>query len=171
MSDASAGVGDGLRPPEPLGEHHDLTAFACGRDDLDRWLKERARDSEGRSARTYVVTRGDRVVAFHCVSAGSVVRSSLPRRLRHGNPDPVPLIVIGRLAVDSEFHGRGLGSGLLKDALSRALAASRAIGVRAVLVHAIDDEAAAFYARFGFLPSPIDARTLMLPIDTIAAAL
>lgn len=158
-------------PPEALSDVHDLTQFDCGNADLDRWLRQRARTSEGATARTFVVAAGGHVVAYYCLAAGSVVPRELPRKIRHNNPEQVPVIVIGRLAVDRAFQGRGFGKGLLKDAILRALQAAQSIGVRAIVVHAIDDRAAAFYKKFGFLPSPLDARTFILPVATAAAAL
>jgi predicted N-acetyltransferase YhbS len=94
----------------------------------------------------------------------------MPRKIRHGVPDPVPLVLLGRLAVDSKFHGARIGKGLLKDALARALAISEIVGTRAVVVHAIGDEAAAFCAKAGFVEFPLGTRTLFLPIETIISS-
>lgn len=119
-----------------------------------------------------MVCAGSRVVGYYCLAAGSVIRTDLPSaKLRRNTPPQVPVIVIGRLAVDKQFQRRRIGAGMLKDAITRALKASRTIGVRAILVHAVDDAAAAFYRSYDFLPSPTDARTLLLPIETAAAAL
>lgn len=135
-------------------------------------MRERALHSEGRSARTYVVTAAGRVLAYSCLAAGAVVRSNLGRvKLRASMPDQVPVIVLGRLAVDRAWQARGLGRGLLKEGIVRALGASDLIGVRAILVHAIDEAAVAFYRRFGFLDSPVQPRTLLLPLETARAAL
>jgi GNAT superfamily N-acetyltransferase len=162
--------GPQLRPPERLSAAHDISGFDCGKPDLNDWLVRQARRSEGRSARTYVATADSRVVGFYCLAAGSVIRDQMPNaNLRRNVPEQVPVIVLGRLAVDKKFAGRGFGKGLLKDALLRCLNVSEAVGARAVLVHAIDDEACGFYRKFGFLPFPTSSRTLILPIDTVKA--
>lgn len=160
-----------LGPPAPISSHHDCSRFACGHDALDDWLRLRALENEGKSARTFVVSRGIEVVGYYCLAAGSERRANVPRKIRHGLPDPVPLILIGRLAVDRSCHGRKIGAGLLKDALVRAASAAQAVGARAILVHAIDEAASSFYAHFGFIEWPADSRTLFLPMETIARAL
>ena len=159
-----------LRPPERLGDRHDLAAFDCGKPDLNDWLVHRARVGEGRSARTYVLASASRVIGYYCLAAGSVSRAELPKAsLRRNLPLQVPVIVIGRLAVDTRFWARGFDRALLRDALMRCLGAAEAIGVRAVLVHAIDEDARAFYRKFGFLPFPDNPSTLVLPLETVMA--
>lgn len=109
-----------------------------------------------------------RVIGYYTISTAMAHRSGLPNaKLRRGMPDEVPLLLIGRLAVDKEYRNRGLGSNLLTDALRRCLIAAATAGVRAVIVHAIDDEAAMFYERHGFLRSPLGERTLLMPIETV----
>jgi GNAT superfamily N-acetyltransferase len=159
-------------PPEPLGASHDLSRFDGGKDALNDWLRSKAARSEGRSARCYVVCEGAVVVGYYCLAAGAVMHAParLPRTLRANLPDPAPVLLLGRLAVDKAHHGRGIGKGLLKDALQRALAASRVIGARAIVVHALDDDAAAFYAGFGFRPFPGEPRTMFLAMETVAGA-
>jgi GNAT superfamily N-acetyltransferase len=160
-----------LQPPRPLAEVDDVAAFRCGRPELDAWLQT-ALTRSTRTARTYVVCDGSRVAGYYCLAAGAVTRGNLATaRARRNTPEDVPVIVIGRLAVDSAWQGHGIGAGLLRDALIRSADASRQIGVRAVLVHTIDDSAAGFYRRYGFVPSPINARTLMLPVETVVAGL
>lgn len=159
----------------PLGPGHDLSAFRNGlHSELDTWFRERALASEGFSARTYVLcskSHPTRVVGYHCISTALEQRSALPNaRLRKGMPDQVPLLLIGRLAVDQDWRGRGLGSMLLQDALRRCIAASDIAGARAVIVHAIDATAAAFYVKHGFRPSPLGENVLFLPMETIRAA-
>lgn len=165
---ATAG-GPKLRPPEPIADSHDLANFDCGRPELDAWLKHHALD--GRSARAYVVAVDNRVVAYYCLSAGSVIRGDLPKKAQRNTPEQIPIILIGRLAVDRKFQSRGFGKGLLKDAVLRVLQASETIGIRAIVVHAIDDEAAEFYRKFGFVASTLTARTLVLTIETAKQAL
>jgi GNAT superfamily N-acetyltransferase len=158
--------------PESLSDAHDLTAFDCGTPELNKWLRTRAAIADGKTSRTYVITHDTRVVAYYCLSAGSILREDLPSsKLRRNTPEHVPVIIIGRLAVDRSCQGQGYGKGLLKDAILRSLAAAAGIGVRAILVHAIDDAAAAYYRSHGFLPTSLNARTLVLPIETATAAL
>lgn len=158
--------------PEPLTDRHDLAAFDCGVPDLNEWLKNRARAAQGRTARSYVVVRDARVVAYYCMMAGQIERAGLPSsKLRRNMPDTIPVLVIGRLAVDQSCHGLGYGRGLLKDAVMRGIAAAEQIGVRAIVINAKSDAIAAFYRRCGFLSSSLDAQTLILPIETAVNAL
>lgn len=164
--------GPRLRAPEPLSGDHDASSFDCGNGDLNKWLQERARTAEGLTARTYVVPQGSRVVGYYCLAAGSVTRSDLPRKLRHDTPEQIPILLIGRLAVDVSFQGHGIGRGLLKDAVLRCLTISGAVGARAIVVHAIDDERAIrFYPKYGFVACPLNARTFILPIEAARASL
>lgn len=164
--------GAGIRPPEPLSSAHDLAAFDCGNDDLNDWLKRRALASEGRSARTTVLCDGQRVAGYYCLATGAIERESLASaKLRKNLPDPIPILVLGRLAIALDYQGRGLGKALLKDAILKTITASEIAGLRALAVHAIDDAAARFYKKSGFVPSPLNPRTLLLPIETARAAL
>jgi len=139
---------------------------------MDAWLKQRAMKSEAaRYARTYVVCRDDVVVGYYALVMGSVVRTEAPGKLRRNAPDPIPVIILARLAVDTGHQGHAIGAGLLKDGLLRSLQASSLVGARAVLVHAITAEAVRFYERFGFEAFPAGSQTLFLPIEAIAAAL
>lgn len=161
-----------LIAPTPLTPGHDVTAFDCGEPALDNWLKHRALKNESRFSRTYVVCAGDRVVGYYALSAGAVERAAAPGKLRRNAPDAVPVSVIGRLAVDREWAGRGLGADLLADALRRIALASQSIGIGAVLVQAKDARARAFYlACAEFVEFPADRRTLFLPIETVVGAL
>jgi len=159
-------------PPVPISADHDVSSFSCGVEALDVWLKQRAMKSEAdRYARTYVVCREAAVVGYYALVMGSVLRSATSSKLRRNAPDPIPVIILARLAVDTRYMGHAIGAGLLKDALSRSLQASGLVGARAVLVHAISPEAVSFYARFGFAEFPSGSQTLFLPIESIAAAL
>lgn len=161
-----------ISPPAPIKNEHDITQFDCGKPFLTDWLKNLAMKSEGKTARTYVVCEGTIVVGYYSLATGGVVRAEVPKVLsRHGTPSTVPVVILGRLAVDARHHKQGIGLGLLQDALRRALEVSVAIGAAAVLVHAIDDDAKAFYTNYGFVAFPADSRTLFLPMDTIAASL
>jgi GNAT superfamily N-acetyltransferase len=160
-----------LAAPVALTSSHDLTAFDCGVDALNDWLKHRALKNEARFSRTYVVCNGNTVVACFCISAGAVERAAAPGKLRRNAPDAIPVSVIGRLAVSKSHAGRGLGADILADALTRIAAASQSIGIAAVLVHAKDDSARRFYmACAEFIEYPEDSRTLFLPIETVVTA-
>jgi GNAT superfamily N-acetyltransferase len=160
-----------ITPPAPLDPSHEITAFDCGKPALTDWLRVHAAKNEGRGSRTYVVCEGKRVIGYYALAAGAVERARAPSNLARNTPDPIPVFVLGRLAVDQSFHGKRIGEGLLRDALKRCLGASREIGARAVLVHALDDEAVGFYLSYGFKPFPTEARTLYLPMSQIVAAL
>lgn len=157
-----------LSAPIPLTPDHDLSAFDCGEPALNDWLRHRALKNESRFSRTYVVCAGNRVVAYFCISAGSVERGAAPGRMRRNAPERIPVPVIGRLAVNLDNAGKGLGADLLADALRRIASASRIIGVGAVMVLAKDDAARRFYPRCAeFIEYPQDSRTLFLPIETV----
>jgi GNAT superfamily N-acetyltransferase len=160
-----------LSAPVPLTAAHDLSAFDCGVPALNDWLTQRALKNESRFSRTYVVCEGMRVVGYFCISAGAVERAAAPGKLRRNAPDSIPISVIGRLAVSRDYAGKGLGADLLADALRRIAVASESIGIGAVLVHAKDDRAKAFYlACAEFMEHPADSRILFLPIETVVAA-
>jgi GNAT superfamily N-acetyltransferase len=164
----------GVLPPERLGAQHDLTHFRNGKhDSLDSWLRDRALVSEGLSARTYVVCAAEaptRVIGYYAISTAMAHRSGLPTaKLRRGMPDEIPLLLIGRLAVDLTYQKRGLGTDLLIDALRRCLTAAETAGARGVITHAIDNEAMAFYEHHGFVRSPLSERTMLMPIETAMA--
>jgi GNAT superfamily N-acetyltransferase len=163
-----------IQPPERLRSDHDLSEFQNGmHSSLDDWLRDRALASEGLSARTYVVcdvARQATVVGYYAISTAMEQRIALPSaKLRRGMPEQVPLLLIGRLAVDRAFRGFGVGTELLSDALRRCLAASDIAGARGVVAHAIDDAATRFYQHHGFMPSPLGERVMLLPIETVRA--
>ncbi len=154
-----------LSAVEPLHENHDLTRFDCGRHpSLNQWLRRYALvNQRNESARTYVVCRGSAVVGYYSLAAGSVAKEEAPARIAKGlAKHPVPVVILARLAVDHREQGRGLGKALLKDALLRIVSAADTIGVRAVLVHALDEAARDFYRKFGFEESPVGEFQLML---------
>jgi GNAT superfamily N-acetyltransferase len=160
-----------LCAPVPLVASHELGSFDCGVSVLNDWLKHRALKNESRFSRTYVVCDDARVVAYFCISAGAVQRETAPGKVRRNAPETIPISVIGRLAVDLEYAGKGLGADMLSDALRRIAVASQSIGIGAVLVQAKDDHARAFYmACAEFIEHPVDSRTLFLPIETIVGA-
>ena len=150
--------------PIPIVADHDTSAFSCRLESLNQWLRRRALANAASGAtRTYVVcAEWQRVVGYYALAAGSLDFEVAPSRLRRNMPDPLPGIVLGRLAVDESWAGRGVGGGLLKDAVLRSIQAADIVGARALLCHAIDDEAKAFYARHGFVESPMQPLTMML---------
>jgi GNAT superfamily N-acetyltransferase len=158
-----------VRSPVKLEATHVLEAFDCGDEDLNRWLQRQAAKSElGGAARTYVVRDPENhVVAYYCLASGSVVRNEAPGLVSRNMPDPIPVMVIGRLAVDLKYQNQKLGAALLKDALLRVVQASEIVGIRAVLVHAISDKAKAFYLKHGFQESPGHPMTLMVSLARV----
>lgn len=160
-----------FRPPAPITAAHDLSGFTSRHETLNEWLRKHALKNEGATARTYVVALGHVVVGYYTLASGGVARATLPRRFRHNSPEQIPLVVLGRLATDRNFEGRGIGSGMLQEAIRRTVASSQTVGVRGLLVHAIDDDAAAFYKKYDFLATPTEPRTLLLPVETAIAAL
>ncbi|MBX5030198.1 GNAT family N-acetyltransferase [Rhizobium lentis] len=161
-----------LSPPAPLADHHELAEFRSGVPELDDWLRRRARANQASGAsRTFVVCEANRVVAYYALASGAVRQPEAPGRFRRNMPDPIPVAVLGRLAIDRAYQGRGLGRALVRDAGLRLLNAAEIIGIRALLVHAISDEARAFYEAVGFLPSPSDPMMLMVGLHDLDSAL
>jgi GNAT superfamily N-acetyltransferase len=161
---------DNLRSPEKLNLSHHINGFDSGNSQLDDWLKNRAiKNAMEGASRTYVLCTEDVVIGFYCLANGSVVQSVATGKVRRNMPDPIPVMVIGRLAIDRSWQGKGLGRALLRDAILRTLQASEIAGIRAILVHAISEKAKVFYEKCGFMASPIDEMTLMIRIkDAIA---
>lgn len=171
---ANSVAGAPLSGVEPLTRQHSVAAFDCGSQlALNEWLRHFAwTNQRNETSRTYVVHRGGRVVGFYSIAAGSARKEETPARVSKGLANhPVPMILLTRLAVDKSEHGTGLGKALLKDALRKIANAADIIGARAVLVHAIDESAAAFYRHFGFEQSPIDDLHLMLLLKDLRANL
>jgi GNAT superfamily N-acetyltransferase len=162
-----------LCPPEPLTAEHDVSAFSCGKPALDAWLKRRALSNQQRGfTAVMVVHDAGRVVGYYGLAPTAVMPTLLPRSIRTGQPpDPVPCLLLGQLAVDQGWIGRGVGTGLVKHALARCVAAAALIGGRALIVNAVDAEAAAFWRRRGFLTSRDDALVLFRSISDIAVSL
>jgi predicted N-acetyltransferase YhbS len=162
-----------LNNPVPLEAKHDYSAFDCEVPALNSYLKKFAlQNQRNQSARTYVATRGEIVVGYYTLAAASARREETPARVAKGLAAyPVPVILLARLAVDASEKGKGLGTGLLKDALLRSVQAANIVGCRAVMVHAKDEAASTFYQRFGFEPSPTDPFRLFLLMKDIKAAL
>ncbi len=153
-----------LFAPTPLTSDHDVSGFSCGEPSLDNWLKRRALANQTNGAsRTFVVTDDEnRVLGFYSLATGAVRHIEATRSIRQNMPDPVPVMVLGRLAVDRQVQGKHLGGALLQDALQRCLLVSQNAGVRALMVHALNERARQFYEHYGFRESPVHPMTLML---------
>ena len=137
--------------PHPLTSAHDVSAFDCAVPELNDWLTRRALQNEAaRASRTFVVIGDGRVVGYYALATGAIAHAMATGRVRRNMPEPIPVMVIARLAVDHEYQGTGLGSALLRDALLRTFAVAEAVGIRAVLLHAMTDEAKRFYIHHGF---------------------
>jgi len=162
-----------LSTPEPLSAEHDVSAFACGKPALDNWLRTRALSNQQKGFTAVIVVHdAGRVVGYYGLAPTAVMPAVMPRSIRTGQPpDPIPCLLLGQLATDAGYAGRGIGTGLLKHALTRCVAAAGLVGGRALMVNAIDGEAAAFWRRRGFLPSRDDGLILFRSMADIAASL
>jgi GNAT superfamily N-acetyltransferase len=156
-----------LHAPEPLSPEHQVNSFACGEPVLDEWLKRRALGNQTSGAsRTFVVTTSQKeVMGYYALAAGAVAHQDATRSIRQNMPDPVPVMVLARLAVDARAQGMKLGAAMLQDALQRCVLVSQNTGVRAMLVHALNDRARQFYEYYGFKASPTHSMTLMLRLN------
>jgi len=163
-------------PPVPIAADHRLDSFTCGKQPLVEWLKAHALANEDKASRTYVVViqsdeGAGEVAAYYTLAFGSLILAEVPRKIRHGLPNPVPVMVLGRLAVDRNHGGKGLGPALLREAMQRTAQAADIAGLRALIVHAIDDEAVSFYAKYGFQIFPAGTRIMILPIEALRQAI
>lgn len=159
--------------PEPLTSAHDLSEFSCGKPSLDHWLKARAMSNQEKGFTAVIVVHtAMKIIGYYGLSPTAVVPAILPRSIRTGQPpNPVPCLLLGQLAVDVSWTGKGIGSGLLKHALHRSVAAANLIGGRALVVNAIDAEAADFWRRQGFVPSRDDPFVLFRSLLDVAASI
>ena len=154
-----------INTPVLLDTKYDLQPFSCGYPNLDRWLKDRALPNQGTGAsRCYVLAYDRRVIGFYALASGGVAALEAPGRIKRNMPDPIPVMILARFAIDAGWQGKGLGRDLLRDAILRTLKAAEIGGIRALLTHAKDERAAAFYERSGFIPSPIRPLTMFLPL-------
>ena len=163
----------GIAAPEPLSQNHDLSDFCSGIPELDSWLLKKALKSQNRNnAKVYVVrdTGTQKVIGYYAIAMGGVQREIAIPALKRNSPNPIPMVVLGRLAVHRAYHEQGIGAGLLKDCVKRAVYAMEVIGGAGILVHAIDETAKSFYKKFGFTESGFDEMTLMARICDIRAA-
>ena len=161
-----------MKRPSPLAGQHDCERFDCGAVPLDEWLRKRARANQlSGASRTFVAVDDARVVAYYALAAGSVDVRAATGRMRRNMPEPIPVAVLGRLAIDRSWQGQGLGRALFRDAALRVRQAAEAIGVRGILVHAVSEEARAFYLALGLESSSLAPMTLMATLGDIDAAL
>ena len=157
-----------LSRPEPLAEAHELNDFFSGVASLDDWLKRRARANQVSGAsRTFVVADGHKVVGYYALASGAITVDSSVGRFRRNMPNPIPVAVLGRLAIDRAQQGRGLGRALFRDGALRVAHAADTVGIRGIVVHAISEQARAFYLALGFEPSPADPMTLMITLANV----
>jgi GNAT superfamily N-acetyltransferase len=162
-----------ISKPEPLVAAHDVSEFSCGKPSLDRWLKTRALSNQEKGfTAVMVVHEANKVVGYYGLAPTAVLPATLPRSIRTGRPpDPVPCLLLGQLAADQNYIGKGIGTGLLKHALQRCVTAASLIGGHALIVNAVDTEAANFWKRRGFIPSKDDPLILLRSIADIAASI
>lgn len=162
-----------LSPPVALADSHDIESFKSGESSLDDWLRRRARANQVSGAtRTYVVCEGNaRVIGYYALASGVVTVTSAPGRFKRNMPDPIPVAVLARLAVDSHWQGKGLGRALFRDAAQRVAQAAEVIGIRGIVVHAISEEAKMFYMALGFVPSQHEPMTLMVTLADVLEVL
>lgn len=153
-----------LRSPDPLGLQHRPERFDCGKPALNDWLLRHARQAQGSgSAKTFVVADEDRVAGYFSLTVGRIDTLDAPERIRKGMRQyPLPVVILARLAVCAQDQGRGIGFGLLQDAIRRTVLIADQAGIRAILTHPIDEAAAKFYTRFGFIASPLREQQLLL---------
>jgi len=161
-----------LGAPTRIEASHDVSAFSCGYASLDDWLKRRELANPKRGAsRTFVVCDENRVVAYYALAAGALASAEATGKFRRNMPDPIPVAILARLAIDKNYQKQGLGRALFRDASLRILSAADAIGIRGVLVHAISEQAASFYRAIGVDSSPANPQTLMVTLTDLQAAL
>ncbi len=161
----------GYSTPRPISDADDVAEFDSGEPSLDNYLHKRALANHvGGASRCFVTTYDGRIVGYYALATGAVSHADTARKFRRNMPDPIPVILLSRLAVDHKHQGLGLGENLLRDAIARAVQVSRDVGVRAILVHALHDEARRFYTRYQFEPSPTDPLHMMLLIKDAQAS-
>ena len=166
------GISPPLSPPEPLGDDHQLDSFDSGEPALDDWLRRRARANQDTGAsRTYVVCHGKRVAAYYALASGAIAPAAVAGKFRRNMPDPIPVVILARLAVDRNYQSRGLGRALFRDAARRVAHAADTIGIRGIVVHAISEEARESYIALGFDPCPAEAMTLVVTLRDVRATL
>jgi predicted N-acetyltransferase YhbS len=161
-----------LSPPVLLAEQHELDAFHSGEPSLDDWLKKRARANQaGGASRVFVVCQENRAVAYYALSSASIKTALAPGRFKRNMPDPIPVVLLGRLAIDLDYQRKGLGRSMVRDAAMRVSQAADTIGVRGIVVHAISDDARKFYLALGFSECPDEPMMLVVLLADLRAGL
>jgi GNAT superfamily N-acetyltransferase len=156
-----------ISAPQPLAANHFLADFDSGEASLDDWLKRRAAKNQAiGSSRTYLIREGSAVIGYYCLAAGAIGHPDAPGALKRNRSDPVPVLVLGRLAIHKDRHQQGLGTALLRDAIFRAIQASEIAGITALLAHTISEQAKRYYRSRGFIESPVKPMTLCLMLAT-----
>jgi GNAT superfamily N-acetyltransferase len=164
-------VTDVLSSPQPLSSEHKTESFDSGQVLLDDWLRRRAPANQSTGAsRTFVVCKQERVVAFYALASGAIIQSGATGNFRRNMPEPIPVVILARLAVDRAYRGHGLGRAMFRDVAQRVLGAADAIGIRGIIVHAISEGARQFYIAIGFDPSPADPMTLLVTLKDLYRA-
>lgn len=162
----------GISAPCPIAGTHDVTSFDCGDTTLNDWLQRRAIKNENSGAsRTFVACEDNTVIGYYSLAVGAIAREETSGKVSRNMPDPIPVMVLGRLAVDANWQGKYIGPGMLKDAIQRTLIVAEQAGIRALLVHALSDKARSFYQRWGFQESPTNDMTLMITLDEARKAM
>ena len=156
-----------LLPPVSLSVDHELDHFDCSVPSLNHWLQRKALKNQGTGAsRCFVLCAGRQVIGYYSLSSGAISRQSAPKSMQRNMPESLPIVLLGRLAIDQKYHNTGLGSALLRDAVIRVVSASMTIGVFAILLHALSEQAKRFYLSRGFVESPLEPMTLMMTLET-----
>ena len=162
----------GISAPGPIAGTHDVTSFDCGDPTLNDWLQRRALKNESKGAsRTFVVCENNTVIGYYALAVGAITREDTSGKVRRNMPDPVPVMVLGRLAVDANWQDKNIGIGMLKDAIQRTIIVAEQAGIRALLVHALSEKARSFYQHWGFQESPANDMSLMITLDEARNAL
>lgn len=164
--------GTSFAAPAPIASGHDFADFSSGEPFLDDWLKRRALKNHAMGAsRCFVLCKGATVIGYYSLSAGAISHEAAPKAMRRNMPDPLPVLLLGRLAIDKRFHNQGLGRALLRDAMLRAVSVASDTGVFAILIHALSEQAKRFYLSRGFVESPLEPMTLVMTLDTVRSVL
>ena len=157
-----------LTAPTPISDKHELDHFDSSAPSLDEWLKKRALKNQASGAsRCFVICNGKKVIGYYTLSAGAISHETAPKAMRRNMPNPLPVLLLGRLAIDKNYHNKGLGSTLLRDALIRSVSVASDAGIFAILVHALSEQAKRFYLSRGFVESPLQPMTLMMTLETV----
>lgn len=161
-----------MLPPTPISADYDLDDFDSGEQSLDEWLKKRAiKNQVSGGSRCFVLCNGKKVIGYYSLSAGAISHETAPKTMRRNMPDPLPVLLLGRLAIDKNYHNKGLGSALLRDAMIRAVSVASDAGVFAILVHALSEQAKRFYTSRGFVESLLQPMTLIMTLKTVQSIL